>query len=110
MEEYVPQNINDVSVNLGARFAALQSFQELTVKPPCYLSWMFVFMTQVVYEEVAIKYPDACGFSGKSEHAIHSAVNKDLRRLCSLALGKDPSRDALKGYKVILSTNYLLTY
>ena len=102
MEEYVPKSINAVSVNLGARFLALQQFNDTIIEPPTFFSWMFVFMSQVVFGEVAVKYTEACGFKDMERNKIHEVVNKDLRILYKLATGIDADREKLKKAKVIL--------
>ena len=48
-----------------------------------------------------IKYSNTYKFNEKSKYIIHSIINKDLRKLYTLTLNKDSSRDTLKGYKVI---------
>jgi hypothetical protein len=69
---------------------ALKRFHELTIEPPVFLSWNFVFISQVVYELVAIKNPDHCCLAGKfaKPYNIAASVNKDLTKLCGLATGK----------------------
>jgi hypothetical protein len=61
---------------------ALSQFASELVNPPCNLMWVFIFMHQLVYEAVAIKKPEECGFVVNAKpQTIETAVNKDLKSL-----------------------------
>ena len=83
----------------------MKEFADASLQPPIYLLWMFLFLTQVVWEECAIEYKDECRVPGMKDQKIRENSNVDLKRLCGIALEKPAAtvtRDALKGYKVFL--------
>jgi hypothetical protein len=97
-----PDNDGSPVLNLGYRFFALSKFQDEIISPPTNMTWMFLFIHQLVYMQTAIKYPAACGLDGKSKQQIQTLVNIDLKALCKAKLRKEISREVLKGYKVYL--------
>jgi len=66
-------------------------------------------MHQVVYEEIAVKYPKACGMAGVCEQTIRQRVNEDLRRLVAVKTNVEIGRDALRCHKVFPYLDDLLT-
>ena len=87
------------SHHLSFRLLALQHLQSV-LTPPVNLSWMFLFIHQVVYEEVAIKYPRQCRVGNVAPQTIRQMVNADLLRLLEIKTGEKPSATQLRGYKV----------
>jgi len=60
-------NSPSTAVSLGYRFLALRDFESITIDPPVNMSWHFLFLHTLVYEQVAVLYPDQCGLTGKSK-------------------------------------------
>jgi hypothetical protein len=83
----------------------MQKFTESSLTPPINLSWMFLFLCEIVWEAVALKFKAACAVEGMADQKIRENVNADLKRLCKIALKKEVSRDTLKSYKVISSVS-----
>jgi hypothetical protein len=97
---FPPTSIHSVSLNIGYRFLALQTFADMTISPPKNLCWLFLLFSIVVYEEMAISRKSVMGLANKKDQTIHTEVNGDVRNLCMLAHEKVPSRDTVKAVKV----------
>ena len=87
LDQFTEQEISP-AVRMGCRFMAYRDFAETVVHPPAFLSWHFLFLHQLVFEEVAVKFPDKCGFKkGASTQNIRQEVNQDLKRLSRASCG-----------------------
>ena len=100
-EEYIPKSANEILTNLGYRILALGKFIDSSIDPPKCLAWTFLFVSQVIWSHVAMRYPSECGVEGLKPQRINEKVNADLTRLCTLALKKTSTHDMLKTYKVL---------
>lgn len=101
--DYVAENGitgDSLTVNLAARLSALTAFQNDLVHAPQNMCWMFLVMHQLVYEKIAEKYPEFCGYAGAAQQRIHQAVNHDIQRIFAAALGHDVSVQQRKDWKV----------
>jgi hypothetical protein len=95
-------NSSSPAVSLGYRFLALRDFKSTAIDPPVNMSWHFLFLHTLVYEQVAVLYPDQCGLTGKSKQQVQTIVNKDLKRLCLAIMSTELDRDKLRSFKVSL--------
>jgi len=76
--DYVAENGitgDSLTVNLAARLSALTAFQNDRVHAPQNMCWMFLVMHQLVYDKIAEKYPELCGYAGAPPQRIHKEVN-----------------------------------
>jgi len=90
-----------VALHLGARFCSLKMFEHAVIAPPANMCWWFLFLHQLVLEDVGVKFPSRCGFGQLGKQRVKEAVNDDLRRLCEIAVNKQPiTKKYLKGLKV----------
>jgi len=95
-------NASSVSLHLAARFSTLNVLDNNVIGPPRNMCWWFMFLHQLTFQQLAIRYPASCGFENCKTQNIEAAVNKDLLRLCTVALNKEISKTTLKGLKVPL--------
>jgi hypothetical protein len=93
-------------VHLGYRFIALSGFQG-TFNPPINMSWAFLFIHQVIFEMVALKYPDVCA-SGKKMQTIQMDVNNDLKALLTAKTGVDYLKRGSRMHRAPKVTSFLL--
>lgn len=105
---YAGASRNTITLGIGARFLALQSFVEHDIAPPCNLTWNYLVMSQFVWQETALTHKSVFGLVGMKDQNLQMMVNDDIKQLCALAKKSD-SRDAVKGIKVcsFLSCNDL---
>ena len=96
---YANASRNTITLDIGARFLALQHFAENDVAPPCNLTWNYLVLSQIIWQEAALAYKSVFGLIGVKDQNLQAMVNEDIKQLCALAK-KPSSRDAIKGIKV----------
>ena len=102
---YADASRNTVTLDIGARFLALQNFAENDIAPPCNLTWNYLIMSQFVWQETALAHKSVFGLAGIKDQNLQMMVNEDIKQLCALA-NKSSSRDAVKGIKVCFFLSY----
>ena len=79
-----------LSVNLATRFMAIRSFETSFLSPPKGIAYTFIYMQFLVWERLAIAYPQECQVQlNNTAFHVRRLVNTDLR-----ALRKADSPDA----------------
>jgi hypothetical protein len=97
----LPPNLADSPIlNLSYRFAALSKFKS-AINKPINSTWLLLFLHLLIYEDVAKKFPAACGLvPGTSIQNLEKAVNEDLTALLKAKTGNEPTTNKLKTIKV----------
>jgi hypothetical protein len=99
---YAHSGRHEIALNIGCRFLALQDFADRDIAPPRNLSWTFLILSQLIWQQVALEYKEAFNLETVKDQNLQMMVNSDIKQLCILAK-KNPTHDMIKGIKVISS-------
>jgi len=102
MERFLSQypvttSIDCVSLNISSRLFAMKLFSEQTVEAPVNLAAMFIFIHQLIWEDLAVDDHALMKVPDRASQSIKEDVNSDIARLCTIAMQKSPpytKRDA----------------
>jgi hypothetical protein len=71
------------------------------------MAWLYLYLHQLVYQNVAIANPDQTGMTGKSKQQIQTLVNSDINALSNGKFGQGRlSKNDAKNNKVLLLKLY----
>ena len=95
---------------IAARMFVLRDFRDKILNPPINLSWNYLILHQIIFEKVAIQYPQKLGFPWESAQSIQERVNNDLIRLFAVASEQEVVVTQRHSIKVFLFIPFKLAF
>lgn len=106
--EYLSGEQDPLTGGLAVRMFILRDFHDEVVDTPINLSWNYLILHQLIFERVAVQYPEICGFQWESGQTIQQNVNNDLLRLFTVALEDDVDDVQRHSIKVCIVILFIL--